>query len=68
METPMHDPNTSTPAGRHVPFKKGGWGKALFVVFLAVASWASAYYVHKRTYRPPTDVRFRAVGEGASHQ
>jgi hypothetical protein len=68
MEIPMHDPNTSRPANTHVPFKKGGWGKALFVVFLAAASWASAYYVHMRTYRPPTDVRFHAVGESAAHQ
>jgi hypothetical protein len=47
---------------RHVPFKQEGWGIALFVVFLAVASAATATYVHKTTYKHPTDVRFHAVG------
>jgi hypothetical protein len=68
MENPMHDPHTTTPyAGKHVPFKKGGWGVALFVVLLAVASAASAAYVHKQTYKSPTDVRFHAVGSDRSH-
>jgi hypothetical protein len=63
----MHDPYTTTPAATHVPFKQGGWGVALFIVLLAVGSAFTAFYVHKTTYRPPTDVRMRAVGEPASH-
>jgi hypothetical protein len=63
METSMHDPHTMNPyAGKHIPFKKGGWGVAAFICLLAVASAASAYYVHKTTYKPPTDVRFHAIG------
>jgi hypothetical protein len=58
----MHDapqPN----AGRHIPFKRGGWGVALFICLLAAGSALAAGYVHKRTYKDPTDVRFRTVGE-----
>jgi hypothetical protein len=63
METSMHDPNITNPnAGKHVPFKKGGWGTAIFICLLAVASAAAARYVHQRTYKPPTDVRFHAIG------
>jgi hypothetical protein len=50
---------------RYVPFKQEGWGIALFVVFLAVASAATATYIHKTTYKHPTDVRFHAVGSDA---
>jgi hypothetical protein len=63
----MHDPHTPAPAGRHVPFKQEGWGIALFVCLLAVGSALTAFYVHKRTYLPPTDVRAHAVGDRASH-
>jgi hypothetical protein len=66
-ETSMHDPHTPAPAGRHVPFKQEGWGIALFVCLLAVGSALTAFYVHKRTYLPPTDVRAHAVGDRASH-
>jgi hypothetical protein len=68
MEIPMHDPHTDPHAGRHVPFKQEGWGIALAVVLLAVAAAASATYVHKTTYRHPTDVRFHATGSAAAHQ
>jgi hypothetical protein len=51
--------------GKHIPFKKEGWGFAFFVCMLAVASAGSAWYVHKTTYKHPTDVRFHAVGTGA---
>ncbi len=63
----MH-PSQSTPptTGKYVPFKKGGWGVAIFICLLAVASAATAYYVHKSTYLPPTDVRFHAVGSTRS--
>ncbi|MEO7458245.1 MAG: hypothetical protein ABIY52_18445 [Gemmatimonadaceae bacterium] len=58
----MQDEHSNAHEGRHIPFKQEGWGVALFVVFLAVASAASAAYVHKTTYKHPTDVRFHAAG------
>jgi uncharacterized membrane protein len=58
----MHDSPSITP-NRHVPFKPQGWGVALFIVFLAAACAAGAYYIHEKTYRPPTDVRSRAIGD-----
>ncbi len=68
----MQDAHTPQDAGRHIPFKQEGWGVALFVVFLAMASVATATYVHKRTYKHPTDVRFHAAGlsaqQPAEHQ
>jgi len=60
-----HSPNPNE--GRYIPFKQEGWGIALFVVFLAVASAAGATYVHKTTYKAPTDVHFRAAGSAATH-
>ena len=57
----MHDAGTP-PAGRYIPFKREGWGIALFVCLLAVATAAAATYVHKRTFLEPTDVRMRAAG------
>lgn len=57
----MDDAGT-TPAGRHIPFKREGWGAAILVCLLAVLTAASAAYVHKRTYLDPTDVRMRAAG------
>jgi hypothetical protein len=63
----MHEaPHTD--AGRYIPFKRGGWGVALFISLLAVGSALAAGYVHKRTYKDPTDVRFRAVGESGAHR
>jgi hypothetical protein len=67
----MHDAPAGSHVDRHVPFKQEGWGVALFIVLLAVGSAAMATYVHKTTYRPPTDVHFRAAGSaasGASHE
>lgn len=66
----MHDSHTPAPApaGRHLPFKQEGWGVALFVCALAVGSALTAFYVHKKTYIPPTDVRFHAIGgDQAAH-
>ena len=57
----MHDAGTP-PAGRYIPFKREGWGIALFVCLLAVLTAAGATYVHTRTYLHPTDVRMRAAG------
>lgn len=63
----MHEQGPVNPyAGKHIPFKKGGWGVAAFICLLAVASAASAYYVHKTTFKPPTDVRFHAIGSDRS--
>lgn len=57
----MQDAPLSHP-GRHIPFKREGWGIALAVCLLALATAATATYVHKRTYKHPTDVRMRAAG------
>ncbi|HEV7991722.1 MAG TPA: hypothetical protein VGP25_07860 [Gemmatimonadaceae bacterium] len=63
----MHE-NPAPPAGRYVPFKQEGWGVALFIVLLAAATAGWATYVHKTTYRPPTDVHFRAAGSAGAHE
>ena len=60
---------TNSHAGQHIPFKQEGWGVAFFVVMLAVASATGAWYVHKTTYKAPTDVRFHAAGTtGSAHE
>ncbi len=61
----MHDSHapTSEHAGRHVPFTQGGWGRALLVCLLALGSALTAFYIHHETYKDPTDVRARAVGD-----
>jgi hypothetical protein len=67
----MHDAKAPSHVARYVPFKQEGWGIALFVVFLALASATIATIVHKRTYLHPTDVHFQAAGAsttGASHE
>jgi hypothetical protein len=61
----MHDP-AHPHVDRYVPFKQEGWGIALFIVLLAVGSAAFATYVHKTTYKHPTDTQFRAAGTGSS--
>jgi hypothetical protein len=33
-----------------------GWPMALFITALAVGSFATAGYIHKKTFRAPTDV------------
>jgi hypothetical protein len=48
---------------RYVPAEtNSGWGIAAFIVLLAVACIATATYVHKRTYRHPTDVTWHSKG------
>ena len=67
----MHDANVRPHVARYVPFKQEGWGIALFIVLLALASAAFATVVHKRTYLHPTDVHFQAAGASntaASHE
>ena len=61
----MHDANARPHVDRHIPFKRGGWGIALFIVVLAIASAAFATVVHQRTYKHPTDVQFQAAGSAA---
>lgn len=56
------------PPNRHVPFKKGGWGAALLTVVGAVATFLTAFYIHKQTYRHPTDLMMRTYPHAdASH-
>ena len=57
----MQDAPT-THAGRYIPFKREGWGIAALVCLLAVATAATATYIHRTTYKHPTDVRMRAAG------
>ena len=67
----MHDAKVRPHVARYVPFKQEGWGVALFIVLLALASATFATIVHKRTYLHPTDVHFQAAGAsstGASHE
>jgi hypothetical protein len=66
MEIPM-DEQSHANAGRHIPFKQEGWGFAIFVCLLAVATAAGAAYVHNATYKHPTDVRFHAAGTETGH-
>ena len=61
----MHDANARPHVDRFIPFKREGWGIALVIVVLAIASAAFATVVHKRTYKDPTDVRFQAAGSAA---
>jgi hypothetical protein len=63
----MHEQQSPASAGSHVPFKQEGWGVAAFVVLLAVGSALTAFYVHRTTYKAPTDVRMQAVGENRAH-
>jgi hypothetical protein len=62
----MHDATPRSHVDRYVPFKQEGWGVALFIVLLALASAAFATTVHKRTYKHPTDVHFQAAGASSS--
>ena len=55
------------PPNRHVEFKKGGWGAAILTVLATVAVFLTAWYIHERTYRPPTDVMMRQMGGDAGH-
>ncbi len=67
----MHDdPHTTSTAPTRIPFKQEGWGVAAFIVGLAVVTALTAGYIHKTTYKHPTDVRFHAAGTagGAEHE
>ncbi|MDB4877002.1 MAG: hypothetical protein JWM41_3448 [Gemmatimonadetes bacterium] len=48
---------------RYVPADtNGGWGVAAGVIVLALLCIATATYVHKKTYKHPTDVTWQAAG------
>ena len=58
---------------RYVPAQtNGGWGFAGLIIGLAVACIVLATYVHKQTYKHPTDPTAQAIGhrapEGAGSQ
>ncbi|HZI40404.1 MAG TPA: hypothetical protein VFD67_01830 [Gemmatimonadaceae bacterium] len=49
---------------RYVPANtNGGWGVAAGIILLALACIATATYVHKKTYKHPTDVTWHGRGE-----
>jgi cbb3-type cytochrome oxidase subunit 3 len=49
---------------RYVPAEtNGGWGFATFVIVLALVLIAGVTYIHKTTYKHPTDVTARAIGD-----
>ncbi len=58
---------TNPNAGRYIPFKKGGWGVALFIILLTAATAGWATWMHKSTYLHPQDLRMRAKGAPALH-
>lgn len=50
---------------RYVPaVTNGGKGFATFIVALALVLIAMATYIHKETYRHPTDVTWHGRGSG----
>ncbi len=53
------------PPNRHVPYKKGGLGAAIATVLAVVGCWTAAWAIHHKTFREPTDVMMRQVGEEA---
>ncbi|HEY2374570.1 MAG TPA: hypothetical protein VGH98_01225 [Gemmatimonadaceae bacterium] len=49
---------------RYVPANtNSGWGVATGVLLLVLACIVTATYVHKKTYRHPTDVTWHGRGE-----
>ena len=50
---------------RYVPAEtNGGWGFASGVIVLAIVLVAGVTYIHKTTYRHPTDVTWHGIGSG----
>jgi len=50
---------------RYVPADtNGGWGFASGVILLAVICIVSVAYIHKQTYKHPTDVTWHGKGSG----
>lgn len=49
---------------RYVPANtNGGWGIGALIILLALACIATATYIHKKTYKHPTDVTWHGRGE-----
>lgn len=54
---------------RYIPADtNGGWGVATGVVLLALALIATVTYIHKQTYRHPTDVTWHGKGSGPTER
>jgi hypothetical protein len=50
---------------QYVPAEtNGGWGFASGVILFTIALIVGVTYVHKQTYRHPTDVRWHGKGSG----
>jgi hypothetical protein len=50
---------------RYVPADtNGGWGFAAIVIGLVIVCIVTATYIHKQTYRHPTDVTWHGIGSG----
>jgi hypothetical protein len=50
---------------RYVPaVTNGGKGFAAFIIALALAMIATVTYIHKQTYRHPTDATWHGKGSG----
>ena len=50
---------------RYVPAEtNGGKGFAAFIIALALAMIAAVTYIHKQTYRHPTDATWHGKGSG----
>lgn len=61
-------PRMSNHIDRYVPAEtNSGWGFAGAVVTLALILIASVTYIHKTTYKHPTDVTWHGRGSAASH-
>lgn len=51
------------PTPRYVPANtNGGWPIAAGVILLAVICIATATYLHKKTYKHPTDPSWQSIG------
>ena len=49
---------------RYVPANtNGGWGFATLIILLAGVCIAAVTYIHKKTYKHPTDVTWHGRGE-----
>jgi hypothetical protein len=50
---------------RYVPAQThGGLGFGTFIIVLALALIGTATYIHKHTYKHPTDVTWHGIGSG----
>jgi len=55
----------ATHVDRYVPADtNGGWGVGAFIILLAVICIVTATWIHKATYKHPTDVTWHGIGSG----